>query len=430
MACDLSHEHSHSHEKSHDLDHNHSHSHIDHQSIPDNSDSDNHHNHEHEHHNRGLTEIAVMILNSDLSDWVKSTALAAFHQLALAEVRVHGSTVDKVHFHEVGAIDSIIDTVGVVIGFELLGITEIHCSPLPVSNGTVWAAHGIMPVPAPATLYLMQGMVLCPGPKGVTGELVTPTGVSLIRALCGMVDRNEYPPYNPSLDILQWGQPTSCSFDASSARQGVFNMQNFRLQRVGVGAGTKDFPNHPNILRILIGTIPSQSAALSLPSAVASSMQEETMNVFSANIDDMTAEALAFACEQLLSLDGCLDVWQEAIVMKKNRSATKLSVLCKEESVTSVSEAIFKHTSSIGLRVENIQRLSLPRTSTTITTSLGPVSVRVKTATLHGRIVNTKAEFDDCRMIAEQTGMSLKEVYTVVNSEIQQVVWQSDDAEK
>ena len=280
---DHNHSHNHNHSHGHSHDHNscsaHDHSHpVDHSIIPpappmdhSHGHSHDHHSHDgHEHHDRGLQQISHIVRTSTLPDRVKSIAIAAFTELAVAESRVHGTTLEEVHFHEVGAIDSIVDTVGVIIAFHLLGVEEVYCSALPMSTGTVWTAHGLLPVPAPATLQLFKGMVLVPGPKGVSGELVTPTGASLIRALCGMPSLLDSPVSRGDGSASGSG---SCSTSGNGSgsgsgngiRQGVLPPPGFRLLTAGVGAGTKDFPKHPNILRVLIGEIPSYANTPLLP---------------------------------------------------------------------------------------------------------------------------------------------------------------------
>ena len=226
----------HNHSRDHDHDHSHSHGHT--------------HDHEHDHHSsqstpttkgplRNLPQIQKLLEEAPdeyIDPWVKKLSIAAFTELAKAEAKVHGAdSIDSVHFHEVGAIDSIVDTVGTIIALHCLNVTSVSCSRLPIGEGTVWTAHGCLPVPAPATLRLLVGMPTCPGPLGiVTGELVTPTGAALIRTLV-----HNCPPPLPEKEqklLFQQGRPPS-----------------FTIRHIGIGAGTKDFEKHPNILRILIG---------------------------------------------------------------------------------------------------------------------------------------------------------------------------------
>jgi uncharacterized protein (DUF111 family) len=288
-------------------------------------------------------------------------------------------TLQLVHFHEVGAIDSIVDTVGVVLALHLLGVEEVYCSALPMGNGTVWAAHGLMPVPAPATLNLMQDMVLCPGPgtrtgTPTTGELVTPTGASLIRALCGL----------PSLYHTGEDGVSPPSSGSKATLQGVLPPYGFKLERVGTGAGSKDFPKHPNIVRVMVGTLnehsggvratdrmiepntnnkngshdtgsqllkkstpkhedfskdityPNDCSRASISASETSLWEEETLFMFQANVDDATAEALAYTADCVRDVSGVLDVWTEAIGMKKGRAAQMLNVLSQSDKSTKV----------------------------------------------------------------------------------------------
>lgn len=439
-----SHIHDHSHQSnSHSHHHDHTHSH--HGQSHDHSNESHSDDHSHVHtHDRGLTDIRRMINASELPESVKHVAINVFTELAQAEARVHGTNIENVHFHEVGAIDSIIDTVGVVLALYLLEIDQVYCSALPLSKGTVWTAHGLLPVPAPAALLLMQDMVLTAGPKGITGELVTPTGASLIRVLCGL----------PTL--LQ--SPTDGDSSSSGSRQGHFPFTDFRLMKCGVGAGTKDFAKHPNILRVLIGELntstpkhqttgvnisaslfPSQikispsrhSNDIAINSAIISHKEEcsgldvhinhstkecsdgrlrwdvEKMVLIETNIDDMTPEIVSFVTDKLLS-KGANDVWTENIYMKKGRAAVKLSVLCSPSLRNDVLEVMFKESSSIGVRIHHVDRASLRRSMITLMTSYGPVQAKV--AYLDEVIVTVKPEFEDCKSLAVSLGIPLKDV--------------------
>ena len=234
--------HSHSHSHSHSHEHSHSHSHQNETSTQD-SHSHTHHDHDHSSSTRGplrnLPQIQKLLEDASeeyIDPWVKKLSIAAFTELAKAEATTHGADgIDSVHFHEVGAVDSIIDTVGTLIALHCLNVTSVSCSRLPIGEGTVWTAHGCLPVPAPATLRLLVDMPTCPGPLGiVTGELVTPTGAALLRALT-----HHCPPSLPENErkvLFQQGRPPS-----------------FTIRKIGIGAGTKDFEKHPNILRLMIG---------------------------------------------------------------------------------------------------------------------------------------------------------------------------------
>ena len=239
QTTDSGHDHSHSHEHAHSHGHEHSHDH-------DHNETSHAHSHsDHQHHTNGpmrnLPQIKKLLEDAPeryIPSWVKRISIAAFTELAKAEAATHGAdTIESVHFHEVGAIDSIVDTVGTVLALYCLNVTTVSCSRLPMGEGTVWTAHGCLPVPAPATLRLLVDMPTCPGPLGiVTGELVTPTGAALLKALClhcppGNIEKNA-----SMKAILAQGRPPS-----------------FTIRKVGIGAGTKDFEKHPNILRLLLG---------------------------------------------------------------------------------------------------------------------------------------------------------------------------------
>ena len=457
------HSHSHGHKNDHDAFQAHDHEHpVDHTIILSTSlDNTNGHSHEHhghdghEHHDRGLQQIADIVSASTLPVHIQQLAIAAFTELAVAESRVHATSLENVHFHEVGAIDSIVDTVGVIIGFHLLGITEVYCSALPMSSGTVWTAHGLLPVPAPATLQLMQGMALVPGPKGASGELVTPTGACLIRALCGM-------------SSLEGNHFSSSTTAAKIIRQGVLPPPGFRLLSVGVGAGTKDFPKHPNILRILIGEIPDVSntpnlplltdsltlrigtsntmmvhdedrvpasiiqtpavpVTLSLPTPPRLSTThatqstndlwiEEEMLILEANIDDMSAETIAHVLDQLLK-HGAKDVWSQSIGMKKNRPGVLLSALCVPENREKLLIILFQQSTTIGVRIRKIDRAALRRKFVTLSTSYGEIQAKI--SFLGDQPVTVKPEFDDCQRIAERDNISLKRVQDAAHTAAQ-----------
>ena len=426
LPHDHSHSHSHGHEHEYGHDHNHSHEH----GHDENSHSHAHaHAHAHAHeggHVRNLETISGMIEASSLSASVKRQSIGAFTELAVAESRVHGASLADVHFHEVGAIDSIIDTVGVIVALHLLSVTVVYCSALPLGTGTVWTAHGLLPVPAPATAFLMRDMTTSPGPKHALGELVTPTGASIIRVLCGL----------PPLAQARGGGEEE---NFAAHRQGVAPPAGFRLQAVGVGCGTKDFPKSPNILRVLIGQLPAQAEAVSLPVAPAALLlrpsapqppaaqlqfqraeekeegnasslavqawSEEALVVLEANIDDATAELLSHVVETALA-KGARDAWQQPIVMKKGRLATKLSVLCRPNETTAFLQLLFEESPTIGVRVLPVTRASLRREETEVDTELGPVAA--KASFLGNRLITVKAEFERLRALALEHGVSLR----------------------
>ena len=462
------HEHSHAHEDSadndsnraatseseHDHQHGHCHGHA-------NSDDGGH---EHSHsHTRGLTAIANMVHASGMPDIVKTQAVSVFTELATAESRVHGTTQDKVHFHEVGAIDSIVDTCGVLLALHFLGVSTVYCSAVPLGQGTVWTAHGLLPVPAPATAQLLRGFNMVPGPPTVKGELVTPTGASLLRVLCG------FPILGSTADKTN---SESDSGIAVSVRQGGPPPGDFRIASIGMGAGTKNFPKHPNIVRVMLGTLgaplgqrqgqgqskvantnanrgKSESAIDSksnlnqeekipditnrvptllkqTPVSVSLSKseegegqgeiklwEEEDMVIIEANIDDQTPEILSNVCSRLLSL-GARDVWSEGIGMKKGRNATKLSVLCTPVEKGSLLTALFSESSTIGARIIPIQRAFLRREIISLKTPYGDVSA--KASYLGDKIVTVKPEYDDCKALSEKANVPLKKILGYASS--------------
>ncbi|OQR99015.1 hypothetical protein ACHHYP_07496 [Achlya hypogyna] len=323
---------------------------------------------------------------------------AVFACLARAEARAHGTTADKawifsplaltpVHFHEVGAIDSLIDTVGSVLALELLDVDEVHCSPLPYSNGFVRCAHGLMPVPVPATLDLMAGVPVVPAPVGATGELVTPTGMSLMKAL-------------------------ATSFGAPPA---------FLPQTHGSGAGTKDFPGHANIVRVVIGDRTPAMAGV-VDSAA------ETVHVLETNLDDMNPQILSHV-QELLFEQGALDVWWQPIQMKKNRPGVLLSVLCEPKDIGELSRTLFCETTTLGIRRRVMERTILKRDFITIESPYGRASVKVASPTLspliarvlqigyvNGTAVNVQPEYEDCKKLALAAKAPLKTVIADVQA--------------
>ena len=316
------------------------------------------------HCHRHLGDIEEIINSSSLSDIVKKEAVKAFTMLAEAEAKVHGEPVDHVHFHEVGAVDAIVDITGAMIMLEYIGWPKVYFSKLNVGSGTVKCAHGTLPVPAPATLELLEGMEVYTA--GDPMERVTPTGAALVRSLSGTTSAN------PGGTVL----------------------------KIGVGLGSRDGAL-PNLLRSTL-------------MRASSSLKSDRCVELCANIDDMTAEDLAFASEAL-SEAGALDVWFESIFMKKNRPAVKISVLCKENNADEMSELMLKHTSTFGVRRFSCDRTMFERRTDTFDSPLG--EVRIKSAVEDGKVVKQSAEFDDVRRIALSKGMTLSEVRSYLASE-------------
>lgn len=313
------------------------------------------------HHHRGLSDILKIIDASRLPDPVKDTATRVFRRLGAAEAKVHGMPLEKVHFHEVGAVDAIVDIVGTAFGFHYLGVEKIYSSPLRVGRGFVKAAHGIMPIPAPATAELLTGIPWSAGE--IDRELVTPTGAAIVAELCsGFGDK-----------------PAG-----------------FLAERTAYGAGTWDLPI-PNVLRLSLGTVPT-----------ATSREEKWL--MEANVDDSTPEVIAYAIDKLLTA-GAVDAWITPIIMKKGRPAFLLSALVDEAKKNAVETVVFAETSTIGIRWQSVTRTVADRSIMPVVTEWGAVDVKV--AELNGRIVNVAPEFGDCRLLAEKSGAPLKQIYQV-----------------
>ena len=311
------------------------------------------------HHHRGLADILKLIRAAELPDAVKDKACLVFERLGKAEAKVHGMPLDKVHFHEVGAVDAIIDIAGTVFGFHYLGVEQIYCSPLRVGRGFVKAAHGIMPIPAPATAELLHGIPWYPG--DIDKELVTPTGAALVAELCsGFGDR-----------------PTG-----------------FLAEKTAYGAGTWDLVI-PNVMRLSLGSLPEQK-------------NSDEMWLLEANVDDSTPEVIAYAIDKLLAA-GALDAWITPIIMKKGRPAFLLSALCMETNKIAVEDVVFAETSSIGVRWQQVRRTVADRSMVAVQTEWGTVGVKV--AERDGQVINVAPEFGDCRHLAEQSGAPLKKIY-------------------
>ncbi|MGQ9553379.1 MAG: nickel pincer cofactor biosynthesis protein LarC [Anaerolineae bacterium] len=310
-----------------------------------------------EHHHRHYPDIVRLIENSGIAIKAREMSLRIFCRLGEAEARVHGVPLDDVHFHEVGAVDSIVDIVGTCVGLTMLGIESVHGSPLPWTRGAVKTAHGFLPVPAPATVELMRGWPVYP--LDLEGELVTPTGAAILSALA-----------TPGLPAMT-------------------------VTGVGYGAGQKNLEGRANVLRLVIGDHPGQLDSDSV-------LEVET------NLDDMNPEWLPQAMTEVMAA-GALDVYLTPLTMKKGRPAFKLSALCEEQALNQVAEAVFRHTTSLGVRYQRLQRLKLRREWQAVATPWGPV--RIKLAYLGDRRINAAPEYEDCLRLAEASGQPLKEIY-------------------
>ncbi len=312
------------------------------------------HGHGHEH--RSYADIKRIIISSSLPEKVKSSAIGIFDIIARAEAQVHGRNIDEVHFHEVGAVDSIIDIVGAAICMDMLGVDKIVSSSVELGSGTVKCAHGVLPVPAPATAIISKAFPSKIG--GVRHEATTPTGAAIIAA------------FADSYDVPVSG----------------------KCLGTGIGIGHRECSELPNILRVLLYESPDKP----------NSAEMDSVKMFEvcANIDDMTPEHVSALCSRLFKA-GSLDVWQESIAMKKNRLAVKVCALCKTEKLEEVRRVFFAHSTTLGVRQYPLARFSIARESIKKNTEFGEISL--KKSCFDG-VERIKAEFDDCAKISERTG--------------------------
>ena len=314
-------------------------------------------------HSRGLTEIRKIISAAGISASAKKIAVAIFEALGAAEAKIHNTAIESVHFHEVGAVDALVDIVCAAVGAEALGVDEIICSPLNVGGGTVKCAHGTFPVPAPATVELLKDTPVYS--SGVQAELVTPTGAAIVKTL--------------------------------ASRFVAF--PEMKIERSGYGAGTRDFPGHPNVVRITIG----EAASNSLAEKTAS----ETITVLEANLDDLNPQVFGYVMDRLFE-EGALDAFAMPVQMKKNRPGTLLTVLCKPENASKLAQLIFVETTTLGVRRRDEVRQTLARRWERVNTAWG--EVRIKIASMNGTITNYAPEYEDCRRIAAERHVPLKTV--------------------
>jgi uncharacterized protein (TIGR00299 family) protein len=328
---------------------------------------------EQEQPTRHLSDIVALLHASSLPIGVRETALAIFQRLAEAEATVHGTAIEEVHFHEVGAIDAIIDITGAAIGIETLGITQLYASPLPLTSGHVKTAHGLLPVPAPATLEILRRVgapwKACPA----EGELVTPTGAAILATL---------------------------------AR---FETPAIAIERVGYGFGRKRLP-WPNCLRLCLGQAQGISAMFGEDADI------DWVTVIESHIDNMAGELLGGLMEFLFT-SGALDVSYTPMQMKKNRPATLVRVICTPEEGDKLAQVLLRETSTLGVRIQQMQRLKAQRVQQKISTPLGTMTVKVKR--LGERIISATPEYEECQRIANEKNMPLAEVYEVAQQAIQ-----------
>jgi len=329
----------------------------------------------HEHHaHRHLGDIVKIIEAAKLSDAVKARSIAVFTRLAEAEAKVHGTTVEKIHFHEVGAVDAIIDIIGTVFGLEVLGIEKVYAGNLRTGYGIIKCAHGAMPIPAPATAELLNGIPYTQGE--IEKELLTPTGAALLATLCD--DFGDRP-------------------------------EGFVSEKTAYGAGGWDL-DIPNVLRAEVGRVRrtrrGQLGDLSLP---------EELLVLETNIDDSNPQIFDYVLERLFKI-GALDVWLTPIQMKKNRPAVTLSVLAPSALQEKIETIIFAETTTIGIRRYSVQRTAAERREENVTTPWG--SVRVKISSMNGKVCSVTPEVDDCRKLAAENNVPLKDVLQAARNSV------------
>jgi len=311
---------------------------------------------------RNLKELLRIVERSDLEPEVKKKSKEIFQRIASVEAKIHRKPTDRIHFHEIGGLDSIVDIVGSVWGLQQMGTDEIHVSKVNVGAGFVKCEHGVLPVPAPATLSLMKGKPIYS--SGVEKELLTPTGAAILTSV-----GSEFGP-----------------------------MPLMRVEKIGYGAGRDDLP-HPNILRLMIGTSMEKS-------------EKEKVTVIETNIDDMNPQFYDYIMEKLLTM-GVLDVFFTPIMMKKNRPATLLTVICPSERMLSIIDFLLRETTTLGLRWHEEERARAGREILTLKTKYG--EIHFKLARWEGKAISLSPEYEDCKRLALKKGVPLKEIFEAAN---------------
>ena len=325
-------------------------------------DQPGHGEHHHARHGRGLAQIREIIGKATITEAAKKTAIAAFEALGAAEAKIHDTDIESIHFHEVGAVDAIVDIVCAAVGAESLGADEFICSALNVGGGTVQCAHGTFPVPAPATLELLKDAPVYS--SGVQAELVTPTGAAIVKTLA-----KRFAPF-PEM----------------------------KIEKNGYGAGSRDFAGQANVVRLTLGKTQPE---------IATGVRQETITVLEANLDDLNPQVFGYVMEQLLE-EGALDVFGLPVQMKKNRPGMLLTVLCQPKDASKLKHLMFLETTTLGVREREEKRQILKREWITVPTPWG--DVRMKIANLDGVVTNCAPEYEDCRRIAAEHHVPLKQV--------------------
>ena len=321
---------------------------------------EHHHEHEHHHHHTSLHDIEHIVEHLEVSDFVKKNVIEVYNLIAQAESHAHGKPVTDIHFHEVGTMDAVADITCVCMLIEMLGAQQIIASPINVGSGQVHCAHGILPVPAPATAFILQGIPTYN--NQIKGELCTPTGAALLKHF-----------------VSSFG-----------------SMPPITTEKIGYGMGKKDF-EAANCVRAMLGT---------------TNQNIQTIVELTCNLDDISAEQIGFAIELLFEA-GALEAYTVPVTMKKSRPGNLLCVMCKEQDKQRIIETIFKHTTTLGIRQNISERFTLERTIETVQTEFGPV--RVKKSSGFG-VSRSKYEYEDLARIARQTGKSISEIETAINS--------------
>ena len=317
--------------------------------------------HRHEH-GRGLKEIREIIGRAQISETAKAKAIAIFEALGKAEAKIHDRDIETIHFHEVGAVDAMVDIVCAAVGADALAVDEIICSSLNVGGGTVKCAHGTLPVPAPATVELLKNAPVYS--SGIQAELVTPTGAAIVKTLC-------------------------TRFAAFPA---------MKVEKSGYGAGTRDFSGHATVVRLTLGEADVEFAG---------KVSEETIRVLEANLDDLNPQVFGYVMDCLLE-EGALDAFGVPVQMKKNRPGMLLTVLCRAEDAPKLTQLLFTETTTLGVRRRDEMRQALARKWVTVETRWG--KVRMKVASMNGTVTNYAPEYEDCRRIATENHVPLKSV--------------------
>jgi len=312
---------------------------------------------EDQHDHRSYSDIVALISNSALSEDVKRRATNIFRALGEAEAKVHGIPLERVHFHEIGAVDSIVDIVGACVALEALGAPEVQASPPPLGSGFVETAHGRFPVPAPATLELLKGIPT--EPSSERGELVTPTGAALLAEFCRRIGP----------------------------------MPAMTAMKIGYGAGTRQLEKTPNVLRAVFG--------------VACNAEADHVAVLEANLDDMNPQCFGDVMERLFD-DGALDVYLTAVQMKKNRPGTLLTVLCEPADADRLAELVLTHTTSFGVRIQQMRRRKLQRERVRVATPFGEIEVKI--GRLGGKVITRSPEYESCKQAAAAAEVPVREV--------------------